>query len=322
MLKLDALMEGSKRYFENMISGKPLYVSLEVTERCNADCDFCRYRRSNGKDGRVTEELDSYLEIIKLLNPAVLGLSGGEPLIRADLEKLVEEAKRKAKVPGVTVSTNGSLLTPERYFTLSEAGLDRLNISLDFASSRHDEIRGIPGLHKRITRFLEQINGEKGAKVMLNIIYMKDNLSDIPEIISLAESCSAQVSLIPYSPVKNGNYQHVATGTDGSFGRLQIANADVVATSRFIIANTERYLKTGAFGKCDAGRSFLWVLPDGRLRACLERPESEGTTLKEVRAYKNVSDCNSCYYACRSYPEMAKNLLNAIRMTLEIKGKL
>ncbi len=316
-----AVAESAKRFVANRISGKPLYVSLEVTESCNADCDFCRYRRSNDGNGRVTENLDSYLETIVALNPIFLGLTGGEPLIRADLEKLVEEAKKKAKVPYVAVSTNGSLLTPERYFSLSEAGLDRLNISLDFANARHDDKRGLPGLYQRIVGFLESVRGEKGTKVVLNTLYMRDNLFEIQKIISLAESYSVQVNLLPYNQMKNGVYYHVA-GTGGAFGRLKMDNPDLVANPAVTIANTQRYLESGRLGGCDAGRSFLFVLPNGRLRACIDHPESEGRTLQEIRAYKEVNDCSNCYSTCRSYPEMAVNPLNAVRMALELKNKL
>lgn len=89
-----------------------------------------------------------------------------------------------------------------------------------------------------------------------------------------------------------------------------------------LMEGAKRYLESGRVGRCDAGRSFLFVLPDGRLRACLDRPESERKTLQEVRAYKGVNDCNNCYSTCRSVAEMAANPLNAVRILLEMKEKL
>ena len=161
------LKEGAefvKRYVSNRINGKPLYVAIETTRDCTADCDFCEYRRS-GDPRFKREPLDSYLDIITELNPLVLCYSGGEPLLRKDLEKLIREAKEIAKVPFLQLSTNGSLLTTERYDSLSEAGLDFLSISLDFANEEHDRVRGIPNLFSRIYGFLEQTQNRGGQKL-------------------------------------------------------------------------------------------------------------------------------------------------------------
>ena len=141
-----------KRYFANRREGRPLYVSFELTDACNADCDFCYFRRTEDWD-RTLKFDDSSLETLRTLNPVLVGLVGGEPLIipNPELEKLIDALKNDLRIPLVQMTTNGSKLTLDRYVSLSDAGLDRINISLDYPGERHDEVRGIHGLHSRIT---------------------------------------------------------------------------------------------------------------------------------------------------------------------------
>src|SRR3989344_9680047 len=103
------------RYFSNRISGKPFYVSVEVTDHCNADCGFCGFRKSNDRT-RTAHPQKSYLPQLLELNPVVVGFVGGEPLLRKDLEDLIFEAKHDAQIPLVQAPPNGTLalLTPER----------------------------------------------------------------------------------------------------------------------------------------------------------------------------------------------------------------
>jgi cyclic pyranopterin phosphate synthase len=118
--------------------GRPLHdLRISVTDRCNFRCVYCMPAEVYGRDYRFLErrELLTFEEIERLARVFAaqgvrkLRLTGGEPLVRRDLERLVE---RLARIPDVevTLTTNGSLLA-QKARALADAGLDRVTVSLD-----------------------------------------------------------------------------------------------------------------------------------------------------------------------------------------------
>jgi len=119
--------------------GRPMRdLRISVTDRCNFRCGYCMPREVYGPDHAFLPraEILSYEEIARVVRAAVeLGvrkvrLTGGEPLVRRELETLVGML---ADIPGIedlTLTTNGSLLAP-RAQALAEAGLHRITVSLD-----------------------------------------------------------------------------------------------------------------------------------------------------------------------------------------------
>ncbi|HXF66490.1 MAG TPA: GTP 3',8-cyclase MoaA [Burkholderiales bacterium] len=118
--------------------GRPLRdLRISVTDRCNFRCVYCMPKEVFGKDYQFLErsELLTFEEIARLarifrtLGVEKIRLTGGEPLVRRNLEQLVAQL---AAIPGLdlTLTTNGSLLK-RRARALKEAGLKRITISLD-----------------------------------------------------------------------------------------------------------------------------------------------------------------------------------------------
>lgn len=323
-----------ERYATNRITGRPLYVCIEPTVRCNADCRFCDYRRSNA-NAREIGELGSYLPIISFLNPIAVSFAGGEPLLRTGLEALVQETK-SAKVPFVEITTNGSTLTLERYCSLSEAGADRINISLDFPDERHDESRKIPGLYSKIMEFLKDAKKEKrGAKIGLNTIYMKENIDALPGMLQLAAEYHLTINLMPY--IRTSAYDTHAMTLDEkkkaaiTLRQLMGRFGPMFAGSTSYMDSLKKYLENGKVGRCDAGRSFMWVLPDGRMTACNRHEDwtvnlmtQKDAALAAIRSVKKTNDCQRCYSNCRGEPESAtsKNPFKLARMAFDFAGKI
>jgi len=118
--------------------GRPLRdLRISVTDRCNFRCVYCMPREAFGKDHQFLEhkELLSFEEITRLARIFTrhgvekIRLTGGEPLVRRNIEQLIEML---AAIPGLdlTLTTNGSLLT-KKARTLKAAGLQRISVSLD-----------------------------------------------------------------------------------------------------------------------------------------------------------------------------------------------
>ena len=112
-------------------------LRISVTDRCNFRCVYCMPREVFGRDHPFLprhelltfEELERAARIFNHLGVSKIRLTGGEPLLRRDLEKLVALL---AQLPGVelTLTTNGSLLA-EKAQALRQAGLQRVSVSLD-----------------------------------------------------------------------------------------------------------------------------------------------------------------------------------------------
>src|SRR5881392_101242 len=121
--------------------GRPLRdLRISVTDRCNFRCTYCMPREIFGPqwDGYLPREaLLTFEEIARLARLFVregvekIRLTGGEPLLRRDLERLVEMLARTRGVQDLALTTNGSLLTLEKARTLRDAGLQRVTVSLD-----------------------------------------------------------------------------------------------------------------------------------------------------------------------------------------------
>ena len=119
---------------------RPLHdLRISVTDRCNFRCSYCMPKDVFGKNYKFLKQtqLLTFEEIQRLVNifagfgVSKIRLTGGEPMLRRDIEVLVDLLANTRGITDVAMTTNASLLTRVRAQQLKEAGLDRLNISLD-----------------------------------------------------------------------------------------------------------------------------------------------------------------------------------------------
>jgi cyclic pyranopterin phosphate synthase len=118
--------------------GRPLHdLRISVTDRCNFRCVYCMPKETFGKDFQFLpraeiltfEEIERLVRIFVSLGVQKIRLTGGEPLVRRDLERLVEKLARIGDLD-LTLTTNGSLLS-QKARSLADAGLRRVTVSLD-----------------------------------------------------------------------------------------------------------------------------------------------------------------------------------------------
>ncbi|HEU0075981.1 MAG TPA: GTP 3',8-cyclase MoaA [Dehalococcoidia bacterium] len=119
---------------------RPLHdLRISVTDRCTFRCTYCMPKEVFGRDYVFLsrQELLSFEEITRLtrvfanLGVKKVRLTGGEPMLRRDFEKLVEMLAGIEGLEDIAMTTNGSLMTPERARALKAAGLNRVTVSLD-----------------------------------------------------------------------------------------------------------------------------------------------------------------------------------------------
>jgi MoaA/NifB/PqqE/SkfB family radical SAM enzyme len=281
---------------------RPILVHFEVTMRCNARCSFCDYWKTPAE--AKEHELKSFADAARFFNPMMVTFTGGEPTLRKDLEELVSTVANAIHLKYITMITHGGMLTPERAWSLWQAGINQFNISLDYLDGRHDTARGIPGLTAKIFKNVA-IMREKGIdSIRFNSVIKDDNIDQIMPIAEHAAKLGCGVNFSVYTDSKNGSKEHLIR--DDQLAAIDKMVADLLAFKRKrrgIITNSDyyieqipRYVRGEMKEPCQAGVRTIHIDPTGHVKRCPDFPVDFHWS--EYKQYKEI-DCNACYYACR-----------------------
>jgi MoaA/NifB/PqqE/SkfB family radical SAM enzyme len=197
---------------------RPLMVKIKLLWNCNLACGMCDYSRQARPTLLTCELLTHALADLAALGCRKVHFSGGEPTLRRDLPDLIAYARRlKLRV---TLTTNGTLLTPELCKQLVKAGLNSVCVSIDSPRrSIHDRMRGMPGALKETVagvRTLRRMakacgskllsdgpslnddptSGKPGPAIRINTVVCRENYATLHELPDLAEAIGAQELLL------------------------------------------------------------------------------------------------------------------------------
>ena len=161
-------------------------VVWNVTRRCNLKCIHCYAHAKDKafKNELSTDEGKALLDDLAQFGVPVILFSGGEPFVREDLPELARYAVERGM--RAVVSTNGTLITPERARIFKEIGLSYVGISLDGMEEVNDRFRGVKGAFKGALEGIRN-SQEAGIKVGLRFTINKLNAGEIPGIFDLVE---------------------------------------------------------------------------------------------------------------------------------------
>lgn len=281
---------------------RPVLVHFEVTHRCNARCGFCDYWKTD--PSARASELKSFADAARFFNPMMITYTGGEPMLRRDLEDIVAAVNGAVKVQYSMLLTHGGMLTAERAKSLWDAGIHQFNISLDFLDERHDRARGIPGLTAKIFDVIPRMHSLGIDAIRFNTVIKDANLDQLIPIVRRAAELGCGVNFSTYTDAKNGS-------TDGLIGagrirELEAVTAELLAYKRKrrgVITNSDyylehlpRYVRGEMSEPCRSGIRTIHVDPTGRVKRCPDFPTD--FHWRAFRKYKPIN-CNACYYACR-----------------------
>ena len=195
---------------------RPLHdLRISVTDRCNFRCTYCMPKELFGASYKFMprRELLSFEEIVRLAEIFVghgvrkIRLTGGEPLLRQRLEDLVRMLSAVAGLEDLTLTTNGSLLTPNRARRLSAAGLKRLTVSLDAVDDTvFSSMNDVGFSVEPVLRAIDDAGRAGLSPVKINMV-VKRGVND-HEIVPMAERFRGTghiVRFIEYMDVGNTN---------------------------------------------------------------------------------------------------------------------
>ncbi|MEC0334184.1 radical SAM protein [Paenibacillus macerans] len=167
-------------------AGKGPVVVWNATRSCNLSCKHCYAdaRAAKDPDELSTDEAKAFIDDLASFRVPVLLFSGGEPLVRKDILELISYAAGKGLRP--VVSTNGTLITPEKAKQLKESGVKYVGISLDGLEQRHDLFRGRKGA------FAQSLAGLRnclsvGQKVGVRFTISKHTYPDLDGVLDLID---------------------------------------------------------------------------------------------------------------------------------------
>ena len=286
------------------------YLRISVTDRCNLRCIYCM--PPEGVPRIPHSELLSYEEVCTIVQAAAelginrIRLTGGEPLVRAELPKLVRMLSQIKGIEELSLSTNGVFLK-KHASELKQAGLSRVNVSLD--TLKDDKFRRITRLGE-LKDVLEGIEAAKKTgfeRVKINTVVMRGiNDDEILDFARMTYEEGWHVRFIEFMPFTNPvefvpsfELQREIT----VLGKLEPCPPDSIEGSIGITGNgpATYYRLSGARGtigfitphtessfcsRCNRMR----LTPDGRLRPCLlgEDEIDLKTPLRNI-CHENVS---------------------------------
>jgi pyrroloquinoline quinone biosynthesis protein E len=171
--------------------GPPLWLLLELTYRCPLHCVFCYNPTDFARTGPELETQDwiRVLREARALGAVQLGLSGGEPLARDDLEEIVAEAHRLGFY--INLITSGVGLSETRIRALKEAGLDHIQLSFQDSSRQMNDFLSSTRtfeLKSKVAALIKQYD----YPMVLNVVLHRMNIDHVQEILEMAERMGAE----------------------------------------------------------------------------------------------------------------------------------
>ncbi|HUU26802.1 MAG TPA: GTP 3',8-cyclase MoaA [archaeon] len=187
------------------------YLRISVTDRCNLRCIYCVPHDGDKPISRP--ELLSFAEIIHLarlfagMGVTKVRLTGGEPLLRENIEHLVGELACLPGIQAVGMTTNGVLLK-EKLPHLKAAGLKLLNISLDTLKPERFERIAQRDLYHKVREGLDQALENGFFPLKLNTVIKRGmNDNEIMDFVELARKKPVHIRFIEYMPFRSNQWQ-------------------------------------------------------------------------------------------------------------------
>jgi GTP 3',8-cyclase len=274
----------------DMFSRTISYLRLSLTDRCNLRCLYCMpVDRKGGLQTLKHEDLLSYEELLRVVGVVAemgmnkIRLTGGEPLVRKGVMDFITSLSKIDGLDEIRLTTNGVLLH-EKAQGLYEAGIRKLNVSLDtMRPERFKEITG-SDLFDQVWKGI-QTAGELGFDVKLNMVAMNGvNDDEFVNFARLALETPYQIRFIEFMPVGNESTWNEASyisssdlkkliGTLGTLEALPGRRMDGPARVYSLTSKDGSQGKVGFISPishhfCDTCNR-LRLTSAGRLRACL-----------------------------------------------------
>ncbi len=276
-------------------------VRVSLTDRCNFDCVYCHNEGLGDTRGPMEPQDDEmsaddvvrFLEVATEFDVEKVKFTGGEPMLRQDLEEIIERTPDSMEV---SMTTNGTFL-PGRAPALVEAGLERVNVSQDALDPRAFAEITKSGAYDRVIEGVEAALEAGLDPVKLNMVLFTHTAEYVPKMVDhVAANDGLQLQLIQYMPELTGHADW-AVDIDRVHAWLE-ERADRVEIRE--MHNRRRYWIGGepseARRTSEGGRSE----PSGsdrttRTRSSADESSTDGGMVEIVDPVENPGFCANCH---------------------------
>jgi PqqA peptide cyclase len=304
--------------------GNPLWLLAEVTYKCPLHCVYC----SNPIDyTRYGEELatDDWLRVLhqsRELGATQLGFSGGEPLLRKDLEIMIREARKLGYYSNLI--TSGIGMNEERIAAFHEGGLDHIQLSFQDSTRELNDFLGSTktfDLKMKVAKLIKKYE----YPMVLNVVLHRQNIDHIVQILDMAEQLEVE-----YLELANTQYYGWAMVNREQLlpSREQLQRAEEITNAfrarigdkmRIYFVVPDYYENRPKACMNGWGSIFITVTADGVILPCHEARMLPGLTFPNVRehdmrwiwydspAFNRFRGDEWMKEPCRSCPEKTKD---------------
>ncbi len=268
--------------------GQPLWLLAELTYRCPLHCVFCYnpVQLKQASSELTTAEWVEVMRQARQLGAAQLGFSGGEPLVRDDLEELVQEAHRLGYYTNLI--TSGVGLTPARAQRLKDAGLDHVQLSVQDSTRELNDFLSHTKTFELKKKVAQTIKAHDWPMVM-NCVLHRHNLPHVGQIIEMALDLGAE-----YLELANVQYYGWAWVNRDHLmpTREQLQEAEAVVQGwrerigkqcRLLFVVPDYFEERPKACMNGWGSVFLSIAPDGLAMPCHNARDLPGLQLPNVR---------------------------------------
>ncbi|MCG8467862.1 MAG: radical SAM protein [Gemmatimonadetes bacterium] len=304
----------------------PHVIAWNLTRRCNLACAHCYISAGSwhAQDEELgTNECRRVIDQILETSPSpLLILSGGEPLVREDLEDIARYATAGGAT--VVVGTNGTGLTDDRISSLMRAGVQGVALSIDSLDARyHDRFRHGEGALEDTLAAVDRL-GEHGLDFLVQFTITKGNRDELDAIVAFADEKGA-VCVNVYFLVETGRGEGMhGLGPDGNDevlrrltelqreyrGRVMIRSKCQPQLMRHVYERDAESPLLHYRTRCPCGVQYCRITPDGKVTPCPYMPEvagdlgarSFGEIWRESKVFKLLREgdvggkCGRCEY--------------------------
>ena len=283
------------RTVKNMIVGRPITVSFEITYNCNANCKHCDLGHYVKEPRMEPEAFAKWLE---------------------DLKPVVAQI--------FVVTTNVQLLNEEKYLKLREAGIDQWSFSLDYPDERHNEFRSLKNNFEHIRDLCQAVRKYDNNDILLACVVQSDNFRDLPKIAQLAKDWGVGCNFSTYNSLRTDNTDYLISKPDDQKDLEKIVDQLVkmqregypIMTSEWTMRQMIEFFKTSRQPDCKAGSRFMIVNPWAKLTPCGMFREQFDSQKELNEKFAQQNTCELCFTAIRANSEKSpyRMLSDALRV--------
>ncbi|MEM7541742.1 MAG: pyrroloquinoline quinone biosynthesis protein PqqE [Pseudomonadota bacterium] len=305
------------------LRGKPLWLLAELTYKCPLQCPYC----SNPIEiAKFNNELstDDWIRVFqqaRTMGAMQLGLSGGEPLVRRDLETLVAEGRKLGYYSNLI--TSGVGMNEDRVAKLKEAGLDHIQISFQASDQELNDFIGGTSSFQHKLEMARAVKAQ-GYPMVLNIVLHRENIEHIDDIIRMTIELKAdyvELASTQYYGWSKINIERLLPTREQLLRAEKIAHQyqDKTQGMKILYVVPDYFEDRPKACMNGWGSIFLTIAPDGSALPCHAAAQLPGFAFPNVRdnsideiwndseAFNRFRGFEWMQEPCRSCPEKEKD---------------